>query len=61
MPFDDGTSQLLLLFKLERDLSSDDADDCTDGKLKIVLLLFVLLADKHFASSSDLIVGVVWM
>lgn len=60
MPFDDGTSQLLLLFELERDLSSDDADDCTDGKLKIVLL-FVLLADKHFASSSDLIVGVVWM
>lgn len=51
MPFE-GASQLLF----KRDLSSDDVG--TDGKLKIVLLL-VLLADKHFASSSDLIVGVV--
>lgn len=50
MPFDGGTT---LLFG--RDLSSDDG---TVGKLKIVLL-FVLLADKHFASISDLIVGVV--
>lgn len=59
MPFDGGASQLLLF--LERDLSSVDVDDCTVGKLKMVLLLFVLLADKHFASISDLIVGVVWM
>lgn len=52
MPFDGGS-------QLVRDLSSDD--DGTDGKVKMVLLLLVLLADKHFASSSDLIVGVVWM
>lgn len=60
MPFD-GASQLLLLLLmlLVRDLSSED--DGTVGKLNIVLLLFVLLADKHFASISDLIVGVVCM
>lgn len=46
-------------FIFERVLSSDDGG--TDGKLKIVLL-FVLFADKHFVSISDLIVvGVVWM
>lgn len=37
--------------------SQDDNDVGTVGKLKIVLL-FVLFADKHFASISDLIVGV---
>lgn len=52
MPFDETSL-------LERDFSSDDVG--TDGKLKIVLLLLALLADKHFASISDLIVGVVWL
>lgn len=48
-PFEVSTS-------LERDLSSDDVG--TVGKLKIVLLLLALLAERHFASISDLIVGV---
>lgn len=39
---------------------SSVAEGGTVGKLKMVLLL-VLLADRHFASISDLIVGVVWM